>query len=364
MLYLPCPRYNSTRYPPSSSLQYYEIANHEVSLLLHSDHHNNVIRYYVKEHDTQFLYMGLELCQASLADVIERNFPCPLDPPQILAQVMHGIQHLHSLNIVHRDIKPANVLLSSQGRMLISDFGLCKKLSEGQSSFATHVSGTMGWIAPETITLNRMTKAVDIFSAGCVFYYVMSKGQHPFGQPFEHEVNIRSYKATLKAVDGHAELKDLIRHMIKAEPERRPTARLVLAHPYFWGPATCLGFLNDVSDILETEAKDSPLLLELEIAAFDTVGRDWHARLDPELLKDLRRFRTYNGASIRDLLRCIRNKKHHYQELNPDLKAVLGSLPEGYVGYFRTRFPGLLMHVYGFITTTQLAQEPRFDHYF
>lgn len=38
---------------------------------------------------------------------------------------------------------------------------------------------------------------------------------------------------------------------------------------------------------------------------------------------------------MRDLLRVIRNKKHHYQELNPDLKAVLGAVPDGYASYFR-----------------------------
>eukprot|EP00124_Ichthyophonus_hoferi_P001609 Ihof_evm9s88 gene=Ihof_evmTU9s88 len=308
--------------------EYYEIANHEVSLLLHSDSHSNVVRYFIKEHDNLFLYMALELCQATLVDIVENNYPTVLDHTNILQDIMRGIQHVHSLNIVHRDIKPVNVLLSSQNRIVISDFGLCKRLVEGQHSFATHVSGTQGWIAPETILKKRMTKAVDIFSAGCVFYYVLSGGKHPFDPTFERERNIRLNKSSLSAIESSIEAYDLISHMIEIQPEARPTATMVLNHPFFWSPAKRLSFLNDVSDILEAGS----VILECDVT--DIVGTDWHKRLDPLLLKDLRRFRSYQGDSIRDLLRCIRNKKHHYQELSPELKEVLGVLPNGYSNYF------------------------------
>ncbi|KFO86185.1 Serine/threonine-protein kinase/endoribonuclease IRE2, partial [Buceros rhinoceros silvestris] len=54
---------------------------------------------------------------------------------------------------------------------------------------------------------------------------------------------------------------------------------------------------------------------------------------------DLRKFRTYKGASVRDLLRAMRNKKHHYHELPPDVRTALGSVPDGFVQYFTSRFP-------------------------
>lgn len=67
---------------------------------------------------------------------------------------------------------------------MISDFGLCKKLKIGRMSFSRRsgVAGTEGWIAPEMmlddemLSAKRTTCAVDIFSLGLVYFYVLSKG--------------------------------------------------------------------------------------------------------------------------------------------------------------------------------------------
>ena len=65
------------------------------------------------------------------------------------------------------------------------------------------------------------------------------------------------------------------------------------------------------------------------------------------MVLDLRKFRTYNGVSVRDLLRAIRNKKHHYRELTDIVKHSLGPLPDDFVEYFTSRFPKLVLHTYG-----------------
>ncbi|KNC83657.1 IRE protein kinase, partial [Sphaeroforma arctica JP610] len=344
--------------------EYFELANMEVDLLQQSDSHANVIRYFCKEQDTQFLYIALELCKGSLADVVSRKFDTGLTNKDIMKDMMNGLVHLHSLNIVHRDIKPGNVLVSSENRILISDFGLCKKLPDDKSSYATQVSGTQGWIAPEFLIHGRMTRAVDIFAAGCVLFYLVSEGCHPFGRPFEREMNIRNNKPDLFVLEGHHEIYDLVKNMLQFNPSERPSAKLVLRHPFFWNADTCLQFLSDVSDRFEKVDKADPALLHIETNAHTVVGADWHKRLDRLLIADLRKFRTYRGDSVRDLMRVMRNKKNHYQELSPELKVAIGKVPIGYYEYFRSRFPNLVLHVFKFMLDSGEDNDYRFHRYF
>lgn len=68
---------------------------------------------------------------------------------------------------------------------------------------------------------SRLTKAVDIFSLGCLMYYVISRGKHPFGDRVEREVNILNNKFDLSALDSMPEAQDLISKMIQFDVEKR-----------------------------------------------------------------------------------------------------------------------------------------------
>ncbi|KAI8820571.1 kinase-like domain-containing protein [Fimicolochytrium jonesii] len=410
-------------------LDFYEVADHEVRMLQESDDHPNVVRYFYREKAKGFMYIALELCPASLADVIEKPndalisaLRMRLKPASVLFQIARGLHHLHELKIVHRDIKPQNILVGAHKdsktgahpRVLISDFGLGKRLGDDQSSFHhTHhtAGGTVGWRAPECILAQnsfpipvdasntttttssfsssssssdstgngggvepnpavRITKSIDIFSLGCVFHYVLTAGSHPFGDKFAREINILKGNHRLDKIDtlpeSAIEAKDLIRRMIAKDPLKRPTTSHVLIHPFFWPPTKRLNFLADASDRLEIEPRDppSPLLKMLERGAHKVVGQDWYRRIDRALLDNLGKYRKYDGAVVRDLLRVVRNKKHHYQDLPPDVQHSLGTLPAGFVAYFTSRFPALLMHVYYVVADSRLRNEDMFRVYF
>ncbi|XP_064582060.1 serine/threonine-protein kinase/endoribonuclease IRE2 isoform X2 [Zonotrichia leucophrys gambelii] len=325
----------------------------EVRLLRESDEHPHVVRYFCTERDRQFHYIAIELCSATLQEYVESpSFERRgLDPVSVLRQTMSGLAHLHSLSIVHRDLKPCNILISvpnrhGQIRAVISDFGLCKKLQGGRQSFSLRsgIPGTEGWIAPET-------SAVDIFSAGCIFYYVMSGGQHPFGDSLRRQANILAgcYQLSCLQEEAHDKLvaRELIVAMISAEPQRRPSAPVVLVHPFFWSQEKQLQFFQDVSDRVEKEPAEGPIVSALESGGRAVVRTNWRMHISLPLQMDLRKFRTYKGGSVRDLLRAMRNKKHHYHELPADVQVALGSVPEGFVEYFTSRFPRLLLHTHG-----------------
>lgn len=390
-------------------LEFYEIASHEVGLLQESDDHPNVIRYFDKESAGEFLYIALELCPASLQDVIEKpsNFPSligsqSLDLPDALRQITAGLQYLHSLKIVHRDIKPQNILVSAPKkiplnpsstlqppRLLISDFGLCKKLEGDQNSFratTAHAAGTSGWRAPELLvdddlaspvlhpdqtfahtggstsepavvdpqTNRRATRAIDVFSLGCVFYYVLTSGNHPFDRDgkFMREANIVKGHYNLDDLaslgDYQWEAKDLISSMIAHNPRHRPDAATVLHHPFFWPADERLDFLCHVSDGFEFEPRDPPseALLQLESHAPEILaeaGGDFLRALPREFRETLGKQRKYTGGRVLDLLRALRNKKNHYEDMPETLKEKIGGLPAGYLAYWTCRFPALLM---------------------
>ncbi|BFZ17659.1 hypothetical protein BsWGS_20698 [Bradybaena similaris] len=336
----------------------FSFADREVELLRESDQHPNVIRYFCTEEDGQFRYIALELCAATVQDYIEHRYtpPVELKAKEVLEQAMAGIAHLHSLDIVHRDIKPHNVLISHPSsknhvRVMISDFGLCKKLAADRFSFShrSGAAGTDGWIAPEMLdTVQRTTCAVDIFSAGCVFYYVLTGGKHPFGDSLKRQANILSGEYSLEHLPGDENYVacKLIEDMIARVPDSRPLAGHVLRHPFFWSKEKQLAFFQDVSDRIEKEDESCEVVQSLERGGPPIVKFDWRKNITVELQEDLRRFRTYKGTSVRDLLRALRNKKHHYRELPEQVKQSLGSLPDDFVTYFTSRFPKLLLHTY------------------
>ena len=68
-------------------------------------------------------------------------------------------------------------------------------------SHRSGIAGTEGWIAPEMMLGNRSTSCcVDVFSLGCVYYFVLSNGHHPFGESFKRQANILSNEANLTRI--------------------------------------------------------------------------------------------------------------------------------------------------------------------
>ncbi|KDN52510.1 hypothetical protein K437DRAFT_254094 [Tilletiaria anomala UBC 951] len=387
------------------------VASKEVSLLESADDHPNVVRYFYKEMTESFLYIALELCSATLADVIEkpldyRDLGNQLEPKRALSQITHGLLHLHNLSIVHRDLKPQNILvtLTTKGKlkMLLSDFGLSKKLDGfAQSSFSQTVNnpgGTVGWRAPEILRgevsmdagsesteasselpvekpsneeKTKLTRAVDIFALGCIYYYLLSNGDHPFGSRFERELNVLRGRVDLTRLDTLGEegneAKHLIFNLINSDPTQRASAQDIISHPYFWDSSKRLSFLTNASDRFDTMERDppAPALVSLESGALDVIGKNWQRRLDQAFVQDLGKFRSYDPKKLQDLLRAMRNKSHHFQDMQPRLQQILGPLPEGFLNYFTQRFPKLFLHVYAVIIEQPLLQhEARFKIFF
>ncbi|KAI9894501.1 MAG: bifunctional endoribonuclease/protein kinase ire1 [Vezdaea aestivalis] len=400
--------------------QFCDVADQEIAVLQESDDHPNVIRYFCKQESSGMVFIALELCETSLQNLIAKPQDHPAlgqatqkDLPNVLYQIASGVRYLHSLKIVHRDLKPQNILVAPAKasrtnpdlfrppRILISDFGLCKKLDGAQSSFratTAHAAGTSGWRAPEllvdeddprpflptaasvsdtsepavidTLSNRRATRAIDIFSLGCVFYYVLTGGAHPFGDRYMREGNIIKNQPDLSQLeslgDSSYEARDMIERMIQHAPRFRLDATQVMLHPFFWSPEKRLNFLVDVSDHFEFEPREPPSahLLELEKVGITVHNNDFLKRLDRAFTDTLGKQRKYTSSRMLDLLRALRNKKNHYQDMPENVKIHVGPLPEGYLSYWTVKFPALLLQCYGVVINCQLQDVPRFRAYF
>jgi serine/threonine-protein kinase/endoribonuclease IRE1 len=167
--------------------EFTEVADKEIDLLIRSDEHSSVVRYFAKEFDGNFVYLALELCDCNLRQLVENNMWATYNIPthghparpnlqgdagmhvkRALQQLVDGVVYLHRLGIVHRDLKPLNVLVSSRMRLKISDMGLARKLEQDQSSFETVAGGSFGWRAAEQILGKKCNKSVDVFTIGCL----------------------------------------------------------------------------------------------------------------------------------------------------------------------------------------------------
>jgi serine/threonine-protein kinase/endoribonuclease IRE1 len=206
-----------------------------------------------------------------------------------------------------------------------------------------------GWIAGEILksanNTMKPTIAIDVFSLGCLFYYVLTGGNHPFGDQFHRQANICDDRYNIEALKNEESFYkyNLIKAMIDTDPLKRPPMDAVLKHPMFWDSKITLSFIGKVSNSLDQEknVRDSPLNKGLEKRARVVIKGDWMQIISQELQRDLQ-----NGSSVRGLLQMIRNKHQHYEELLDDVKHSLGTLPENFVSYFTTRFPLLIIHTY------------------
>ncbi|XVF63509.1 hypothetical protein PTKIN_Ptkin09bG0092300 [Pterospermum kingtungense] len=388
---------------------HHDVALKEIQNLIASDQHPNIVRWYGVEFDQDFVYLSLERCACSLNDLIsvcsesfqnqaidkdadmkfyndynvrirtmmENNRDIELWKPngcpsphllKLMRDIVSGLDHLHSLGIIHRDLKPQNVLIIKERSLCakLSDMGISKRLIGDMSSLTRSATGygSSGWQAPEQLRQGRQTRAVDLFSLGCVLFFCITGGKHPYGDSIERDVNIVNDRKDLFLIESIPEAMDLFSYLLDPNPEMRPKTQDVLHHPLFWSSETRLSFLREASDRVELEDRksESELLNALESVAAVALDGKWDEKLETAFLSNIGQYRKYKFDSVRDLLRVIRNKLNHYRELPQEIQELLGPVPEGFDGYFSTRFPKLLIEIYK-VLCTHCKEEKFFQKY-
>lgn len=187
------------------------------------------------------------MCVCNLGDYLNGKYRGPiLLPRTILLQTSQGLQHLHSLDIIHRGVKPSNVLISQPSfetadvKVKLADFGLNCNLSDTWP--CGDANSVEGWLAPEQIKSTgsmantSLSTATDVFALGCLFFTVLTSGQHPFGSPsYFREQRALAGQYDLAPVDQQLPVAAmLIERMIQRVADYRPTMDDILAQSNFW----------------------------------------------------------------------------------------------------------------------------------
>lgn len=86
--------------------------------------------------------------------------------------------------------------------------------------------------------------------------------------------------------------------------------------------------------------------------------------LGKEFVESLGKQRKYTGSRLLDLLRALRNKRNHYEDMTEGLKRVVGGLPEGYLAFWTVRFPELLIVCWNVVYNVGWDSADRFREYY
>jgi serine/threonine protein kinase len=145
--------------------------------------HRNVITVYEMGEEDGRLYMVMELLDGeTLGDYMKRVGQLPLEHAlDLMMQVCEGLAIAHAHAIVHRDIKPGNLFVLRDGGLKILDFGVAR-LANSSMTASGFIVGTPDFMSPEQARGREIDQRSDVFSAGAVFYYMLS-GTKPFTAP-------------------------------------------------------------------------------------------------------------------------------------------------------------------------------------
>ena len=158
---------------------------------------------------------------------------------ELLRTALRGLAALHEMSIVHRDIKPENLVLSEAGEVVVTDFGLAKRLATGE--LCSDVVGTAGYMSPEVLRREAYSYPADVWSLGVVLYVLLS-GSPPF--PFDDEkIEAELIKAGRWSFAGpnwgdvSDDAKQCVRFMMAPLAQVRWPPKRLLAHPWLAVPA-------------------------------------------------------------------------------------------------------------------------------
>ncbi|TKW74694.1 MAG: serine/threonine protein kinase, partial [Staphylococcus hominis] len=159
----------------------------------------------------------------SLADLIKREGALSEELAlDVLEQAAHGLAVIHRMGLVHRDIKPGNLMITQNGQIKITDFGIAKAAAAVPLTRTGMVVGTAQYVSPEQAQGMKVTAASDVYSLGVVGYEMLA-GARPFTGDSSVSVALAHVSAEPPAlpISVSAPARELIEIALRKDPRQR-----------------------------------------------------------------------------------------------------------------------------------------------
>ncbi|MFH1811975.1 MAG: protein kinase [Pseudomonadota bacterium] len=213
-------------------------------------HHPGIVR--VQEFDRalvpglgRVLYYAMELLDGeTLHDMLQRGALAPEATAAVGVQMCEALDFAHRRGVVHRDVKPANIFVDREGRVILTDFGICKLDNVGTLTVAGAVVGTLPFLAPEQAVDRPVDARSDVFAVGAVLYTLLSRSY------------LRSVKAhlALRQASTPGEDEQRVRSSLHCDPALVE----VVARAVAWEPAARYQTAAALGDALRAFAGPLP----------------------------------------------------------------------------------------------------------
>lgn len=278
-------------------------------------------------------------CERSLQSCLRET---SMSHNDILCQLANEVQFLHQRNILHLNLNPETVRVvekNGKHQIKLTNFSRAVELTSDWKVDIDDFEGMKGFIAPELKFKHKASLSADVFSLGCLFFYVMAGGKtlrqvSKNGQ----EINIGLYKMPSTSDDALGVR--LIKNMVKYHATQRLNIDEVVNDPFFWSTRKIFQLFLDVNKMFEDRAFKVAKKAIMEANKEKVIGSDWKLKLHADVQTSVK---NYDGTSLLDLVRVIRNQYAHRRPDN--LVDILGRTDEELKDYFIVKFPDLIHHL-------------------
>ena len=201
-------------------------ARREGRIAARLQHPNAVVIYDVAEHDGRPYLIMEYVPSQSLGDILATGAVLtPAEVTSIGGQLASALTAAHERGIVHRDIKPGNVLMTSDGTVKLTDFGISRAAGDATVTATGEILGTPAYTAPEVAQGHPVAFPADVFSLGATLYAAV-EGTPPFGEDANAMATLlRVVRNEIRHPKRSGPLTDTIMWMLSPEPADRPTMK-------------------------------------------------------------------------------------------------------------------------------------------